>query len=153
MPQVQICRGFGHKDWQALSLRLIKSEAIQPGEHDWQRTLQFFRSATSLSTRQAFVTFLTECLGFERAEAELFENGIRNGILHQTKTREWIIRRDSPENRIIACEAKPYMLNRTLFCNELRTWFKSYIGELRQRDANVLRRNFINGMKHIVERC
>ncbi|HEX5425171.1 MAG TPA: hypothetical protein VFW94_16610 [Candidatus Acidoferrales bacterium] len=214
MAQVQICRGFGHKDWQALSQRLLAGDAVQQKERDWHRavevfdrrmrerfftciealeavpipeyapvpddpdpdrllpgenpatgfaimalccplieTLQTFRTGSFCGTRQAFIAFLKECLAFTGPEAERFEDGIRNGILHNAKTREWIIRRDVPKDRIVERERNLYVLNRTLFCKELRDWFRSYIKQLADPIKNDLRKNFIVGMQHIVDRC
>lgn len=119
-------------------------------------TLQSFRTGIFASTRQAFIAFLTECLAFTKPEPELFEDGIRNGILHNAKTREWIIRKDIPKDRIVTCETTPYVLNRTLLCKELRTWFRSYVKDLRDLGdpaKSCLRKNFIIGMQHIVDRC
>ena len=230
--QVQICRGFGDRDWEELSKRLERGDAIQPNERDWQRavsiferrmrerfflcieelekartqdyvtipdepnpdrhlpeeslttgfaimalccllidTLQFFRAGAptwtppekcprpekcanpSPGTGKAFVRFLTECLSFEEKDAKEFYNGIRNGILHQAETRGWVIRRDKPENRVVACEVEPCILNRTLFCNALGTWFKCYVKQLRDPKEIDLRRHFAAGMKHVVDRC
>ena len=112
-------------------------------------TMQFFRAGAptwtppekcprpekcanpSLGTGKAFVRFLTECLSFEEKDAKKFYDGIRNGILHQAETRGWVIRREKPEDRVVACETKPYILNRTLFCNALRNWLVLYVHQLR----------------------
>lgn len=230
--QIQICRGFGDRDWEALSKLLVKAEAIQPNERDWQHavdvferrmrerfflcieelekvrtqdydpipdepnpdrplpeesittgfaimalccllidTLQFFRAGAptwtppekcprpekcanpSLGTGKAFVTFLTECLSFDEKDAKKFYEGIRNGILHQAETRGWVVRRDKPENKVVECVNKPYILNRTRFCTELRNWFNRYVNQLRDPKETDLRRYFAAGMKHVVDRC
>jgi hypothetical protein len=42
MPQVQICRGYGHKDLEELLARLAKNGAIQPDRTAWRRAIRVF---------------------------------------------------------------------------------------------------------------
>jgi hypothetical protein len=235
--QVQICRGFGDKDWEELSKRLVRGNVIQGNENDWQRaveiferrmrerffssidalekislqryevlgdeanpdrplpdaglttpgfaimalccplidTLQFFRvgeapltqpqgcprpekcASAHPSTRQAFIAFLKECLSFSPDDAKAFADGIRNGIVHQAETRGWLIWRDGPRNKVVAKEGELFVLNRTLFCNELRKWFDNYLTRLRDSEKSgprdQLRRKFVDGMGHVVRGC
>lgn len=137
-------------------------------------TLQFFRAGASPSspplrcprpekcenpksgTNQAFIDFLTQSLSFDPDVAKDFAKGIRNGIVHNAETRGWVIRLDKPENKIVEHGTRPYSLNRTLFCKALEDWFKNYLDRLRYpSDPNEteLRKHFIKGMKHVVDRC
>lgn len=235
MPQVQICRGFGDKDWEELSKRLMKDDVIQPSEDDWRRaieifrrrmcerffssidelektsapdyeevpddpnpdrelptehatpgfaimalccllidTLQFFRAGEASltqppgcprpekcasahpSTRQAFTTFLTECISLSPQDAKSFADGIRNGIIHQAETRRWLIWRNEPESKMVERQGELWILNRTLFCKKLRTWFEEYVGRLSDPsdpERIPLRSCFVNGMDHVAKKC
>jgi len=148
-------------------------------------TLQFFRAgegpkkphqscrtpencaAAAPSTRQAFISFLTECLSFERPEAKDFNDDVRNGIFHQGETRRWVIKRDEPKDEVLRCESikpdqandkvvKLYILNRTVFCKKLREWYDGYVKRLRDPndlEATDLRQHFVAGIEHVVEMC
>jgi hypothetical protein len=64
-----------------------------------------------------------------------------------------VIWRDNPDGKI--CEEKSgiYVLDRTRFCNKLRTEYKSYLEELHNPKNDELRPNFVNGMNDIVDKC
>jgi hypothetical protein len=52
--------------------------------------------------------------------ATSFVNGVRNGILHEAETRNWVIWRSEPEDQIVAKEGEGYALNRSTFYRALK---------------------------------
>jgi hypothetical protein len=109
-------------------------------------------------TNQAFKAFLQRPGGtfegaFQNDLASKFVNGVRNRIVHNAETKEWVIWRDNPDGKI--CEEKNgiYILDRTRFCNKLRKEYKSYLEELCNPKNDELKPNFVNGMDDIVDKC
>ncbi len=85
--------------------------------------------------------------------AKSFVCGIRNGILHEAETRCWIIKRDKPQGRMCERQESRYALNRTMFYQALRQEFDSYLRDLRIPNNLALRKNFVEKMDNIVEKC
>jgi hypothetical protein len=79
---------------------------------------------------------------FTDAAAQAFVRGVRNGILHEARTRKWVIWRNEPAASIVAVEQNGYALNRTLFYDAIRKEFESYVGELRGHSNMDLRERF-----------
>jgi len=119
------------------------------GEEDWEGIF----AGQYPGTNQVFIAFLTECLKFEDHHARRFANGIRNGIIHQAETRGWLVWHSEPVGTVVAKEGELFVLNRTLFCRELRNWFDCYLSRLRDAEERELRKKFICGMDHIVRKC
>jgi hypothetical protein len=89
----------------------------------------------------------------DSAVAKDFVRGIRDGILHEAETRHWVIWREEPEDRIVNCEGKRYLLNRTAFYQALRSEFDAYLVDLRNPADVKLRARFIKKMDDIAEAC
>jgi hypothetical protein len=139
-------------------------------------TLQSFRSKTEMPKRQearcpypdgpcirvpqtsttdAFKAFLHRpAFGDAFADEQIassFVNGVRNGILHEAETRGWVIRRNRPENQIVAEEGGGYALNRTKFYRALKDDFEGYLAELRSPESLDLRVRFRKKMNEMVK--
>ena len=82
-----------------------------------------------------------------------FIRGIRNGILHEAETGEWVIWRNEPEGQVVTCEGDQYALNRTEFYRCLKAEFFSYLTELRDPQRNELRLRFCKKMNDLVNAC
>jgi hypothetical protein len=106
------------------------------------------------TTTDAFKAFLRRpAFGGAFAEeliASSFVNGVRNGILHEAETRNWVIWRSEPENQIVAKEGDGYALNRTAFHRALKNDFAEYLVELRDPMALDLRARFRKKMNDMV---
>jgi hypothetical protein len=83
--------------------------------------------------------------------ASSFVHGVRNGILHEAETRGWVIRRNRPENQIVAKEGDGYVLNRTRFYRALKDDFEGYLEELRNPESIDLRARFRRKMNDMVK--
>lgn len=82
-----------------------------------------------------------------------FVKGIRNGILHNAKTRNWLIWRNEPHGHIVGREGRQHCLNRIEFYEALKKEFNDYVRELHDPLKSDLRRAFIDGMDSVVESC
>jgi hypothetical protein len=87
----------------------------------------------------------------EEEIASSFVNGVRNGILHEAETRNWVIWRSEPENQIAAKEGDGYALNRTAFHRALEDDFAEYLAELRNPKAPDIRTRFRKKMNDMVK--
>jgi hypothetical protein len=85
--------------------------------------------------------------------AKSFCNGIRNGILHEAETREWVIWRNEPKNLILESRSDGYALNRTEFYLALKSEFQNYLEELRSPANLELRQRFLKKMNDVVKEC
>jgi hypothetical protein len=79
---------------------------------------------------------------FSSSVANRFNDGIRNGILHNAETRKWVIWRDEPKDSILGIEDQCLALNRTLFYQALKQEFRGYLTELRDPRNRELRGKF-----------
>lgn len=109
-------------------------------------------------TNKVFKKFLTRDRGAFKGEfsedwASRFVNGIRNGVLHDAETRQWVIWRENPSGGTVEERDGIFILDRTRFCNKLREEYKSYIDDLRDSQNEPLRRNFVQGVNGIVKKC
>jgi hypothetical protein len=96
-------------------------------------------------TNQQFIKFLRRPAfggAFKGEVAKRFASGIRNGILHEAKTRKWVIWREEPGGEITAQEEDGYALNRNLFYEAVKKEFESYLRELRDPANTELRQRF-----------
>jgi hypothetical protein len=96
-------------------------------------------------TNQQFIKFLRRPAfgaAFTGDVAKKFASGIRNGILHEAKTRKWVIWRDEPSGEITAEEEDGYALNRNLFYEAVKKEFELYLRELRDSSNTELRQRF-----------
>jgi hypothetical protein len=82
-----------------------------------------------------------------------FIRGIRNGILHEAETREWVIWRNEPAGQVVTRGGDQYVLNRTEFYRCLKAEFISYLTELRDPQSNELRFRFCKKMNDLVKAC
>lgn len=82
-----------------------------------------------------------------------FCKGVRNGILHNAETRQWVIWRSEPEGKIVAPEQDGFALNRTLFCDALKTEFDNFIDALRNPENQDLRAHFKSRMDRLAEKA
>jgi hypothetical protein len=112
------------------------------------RTLQ-----RSRDTKKMFMKILKwDCFNGafkEPAIANSFREGIRNGILHNAETRNWIIRRNAPEGQLLEKRGQVYVLNRAFFLEAVKREFENYLCRLRtvsDPENQVLRRKFIENM-------
>lgn len=85
--------------------------------------------------------------------ARSFIRGVRNGILHEAETREWIIWRNEPEGRILAPRGDGYVLNRSEFYSTLKLEFAQYLQELRDPHNAAMRGRFLKKMNDIEKEC
>lgn len=83
--------------------------------------------------------------------ASSFVNGVRNGILHEAETRNWVIWRSEPENQIAAKEGEGYALNRGAFYRALKHDFADYLADLRKPKSLDLRVRFRKKMNDTVK--
>jgi hypothetical protein len=83
--------------------------------------------------------------------ASSFVNGVRNGILHEAETRNWVIWRSEPQEQIVAKEGKGYALNRSTFYRALKNEFAEYLEELRDAKSVELRSRFRKKMNAIAK--
>lgn len=120
-------------------------------------TLQSFREARAgASTPNVFKKFLelpAFHAEFDEETAKQFVRGIRDRILHDAETREWIILREEPRDRIVERRGKRYALNRTEFYGALRTEFENYVQELREPSNRERRQRFLSKMDDIAKKC
>jgi hypothetical protein len=96
-------------------------------------------------TNQQFIKFLRRAAfggAFNDKVANKFASGIRNGILHETETRKWVIWRKEPAGEIAAKEGDGYALNRSLFYEAVQKEFETYLRELRDPANRELRQRF-----------
>ena len=126
-------------------------------------TLQSFRkereaASSDMSGRTMFITYLQRPVfhgQFTDDVARAFYDGIRNGILHAAKTREWSIRREVHKDRIVEEISEAplrHVLNRTAFVAALKTDFVQYVQELRESSNVAQRQLFLEGMDRVVAR-
>lgn len=85
--------------------------------------------------------------------ARSFIHGIRNGILHEAETREWVVWRKEPENQILGPSSVGYALNRTEFYVALKCEFERYLQQLHRSENEDLRQRFIKKMDDVVKEC
>jgi hypothetical protein len=85
--------------------------------------------------------------------AKSFIRGIRNGVLHEAETREWVIWRNEPVDQIVEFRSEGYALNRTEFYRALKSEFEKYIQELRNPAKQKLRQRFLKKMDDVVKEC
>lgn len=120
-------------------------------------TLHSFREKRAKTTKGAFECFLRRSSfngAFEDKEtAKAFVCGVRDGILHDAETRQYVIWRDEPAGKIVAREGHVYNLNRTALFDAIKTEFRSYLIELRAGTSKDLRLNFIEKMDAVVDQC
>lgn len=108
----------------------------------------------TLSTNQQFKKFLRRRAfhgAFDDKIAGRFVNGIRNGILHEAETREWVIWRDEPADKIVDREQNGFALNRSLFYEAVKKEFESYLRELRDPGNQPLRKRFKKKMDDLAK--
>jgi hypothetical protein len=107
------------------------------------------------TTADAFKAFLRRpAFGGAFANEQIassFVNGVRNGILHEAETRNWVIWRSEPENQIVAEEGKGYALNRGAFYQALKHDFADYLADLRNPKSLDLRARFRKKMNDTVK--
>jgi len=107
------------------------------------------------TTADAFKEFLRRpAFGGAFADEQIassFVNGVRNGILHEAETRNWVIWRSEPENQIVAKEGKGYALNRGAFYRALKHDFADYLADLRNPKQLDLRARFRKKMNDIAK--
>lgn len=106
-------------------------------------------------TNQLFKAFLLRPTfegAFNGSVAKKFNEGIRNGILHEAETRKWVIWRDEPTDQIVAKEEDGFALNRTLFYAAVKKEFNAYLRELRLPTNEVLRNRFKERMQRLCEK-
>lgn len=107
------------------------------------------------STTDTFKTFLRRpAFGGAFADEHIatsFVNGVRNGILHEAETRNWVIWRSEPEDQIVAKEGEGYALNRSTFYRALKNEFSKYLQELRDSKSVELRSRFRKKMNDIAK--
>ncbi len=105
-------------------------------------------------TNQQFIKFLRRPAfgdAFKGDVAKKFASGIRNGILHEAKTRKWVIWREEPDGAIVAQEEDGYALNRNLFYDAVKKEFESYLCELHDQANTELRKRFKERMDGLCE--
>jgi hypothetical protein len=107
------------------------------------------------TTADAFKAFLRRP-AFEGAFADeqiatSFVNGVRNGILHEAETRNWVIWRSEPENLIVAQEGEGYALNRSTFYHALKDDFAEYLAELQNPKSVEIRSRFRKKMNDMAK--
>ena len=88
---------------------------------------------------------------FSGGVARSFTSGIRNGILHNAKTRRWVIWREEPSGAIVAPEQNGFALNRTLFYKGVKKEFENYLQALRKPENSALRERFKQRMDRLCE--
>jgi len=107
------------------------------------------------TTADAFKAFLRRpAFGGAFADepiATSFVNGVRNGILHEAETRNWVIWRSEPEDQIVAKEGEGYALNRSTFYRALKDDFAEYLAELRNPESVDLRSRFRKKMNDMAK--
>ncbi len=107
------------------------------------------------TTADAFKAFLRRPV-FDAAFADeqiasAFVNGVRNGILHEAETRQWVIWRSDPQNRIVDKQGKGYVLNRGTFYRALKHDFNQYLEELHNENSIEQRLRFRKKLNDIVK--
>jgi hypothetical protein len=107
------------------------------------------------TTADAFKAFLRRpAFGDAFADEQIassFVSGVRNGILHEAETRNWVIWRSEPEKQIVAKRGDGYVLNRSTFYRALKDDFAQYLEELRNSDNGELRSRFRKKMNDIAK--
>jgi hypothetical protein len=83
--------------------------------------------------------------------AKSFVRGVRNGILHEAETRDWVIWREEPTGRIVGRQGGAYAVNRTEFYGALKNEFEGYLSELRDPTNVQLRSRFVKKMDDVVK--
>jgi hypothetical protein len=82
-----------------------------------------------------------------------FIRGVRNGILHEAETRDWVIWRNEPSGCIVGSRGKGYAVNRGEFYRALKCEFNTYLKELDDTDNTQLRKRFVKKMNDIAKEC
>lgn len=106
-------------------------------------------------TNQQFKAFLGRPAfgdAFSGSVMRKFNDGIRNGILHNAETRGWVIWRDYPPGKIVEPEQNGHALNRTEFYAALKKEFDSYLLELSDCKKEALRKKFRERMARLCEK-
>lgn len=82
-----------------------------------------------------------------------FVHGIRNGILHNARTRGWLIWRNDPPGRIVERQGSLYVMNRSEFYLAIRRDFEGYLRDLSDPANASLRKRFVERMNKIAKEC
>jgi len=117
-------------------------------------TLHSFR-VESGSNEQRFREFLKlNAFGEAFAQpgmAEKFLKGVRNKLLHQAKTEQWIIRREKNNGMIVERRDGRYIVYRNCFFKAVSEEFARYLEDLRKPGQTELRALFKKKMNDIVK--
>ena len=111
----------------------------------------FITGGSTKDTKKAYKTVLKDRpFLFDEQLANAFYEGIRNGIIHDTETRNgWKIRM-TKQPKIVESDGKgTYVLNRTMFHQALKSRFSDWITGLRNGDT-TLRANLRKRMDELI---
>ena len=107
----------------------------------------------SLLTKNNYIRFMQECLGYDRNLANIFYSDIRCGILHsaETKNGSFLI----PKKTIKTIDVKTEKGKTTIgvsipkMLNDLKLYFHKYCNELLDSQNTKCRENFIKKMNSL----